>query len=282
MRAAAMHAYKRARLLRASLRPARDWRGVRILGYHRIADSPEPLSVSPRAFRHQMEALVASAATPIRLDRALELLRRPVEGRYVCVTFDDGYRDNLEQALPVLRELGIPATIYVPTRVIDGTASYTWYAEPPPALSWGEIDALVAEGLVDVQPHTRTHPRLPQVDEEQARDEIEGSKRDLEARGIAVTSFCYPAGVYGPRDVRLVREAGYPAAVTTEPGVNDAGGDLHTLHRTLVYWDDDARSFELKLRGALDRPPLLRAWLYRALAARDRRSRARSERSAAG
>jgi peptidoglycan/xylan/chitin deacetylase (PgdA/CDA1 family) len=264
-----MRGYQRARVWRAARRTPPDWQGVRILGYHRISDDPGTLSVRPSSFTAQMEAVLASGATPISVLRAIELLRAgPVTGRYVCVTFDDGYRDNLENAVPVLRELGIPATIYVPTRVIDGEATYYWFPEPPPALSWDECDALVAEATVDVQSHTRTHPRLPQVDDEQAREEIVGSKADLEARGYAATTFCYPVGLYGERELRLVREAGYAAAVTTLQGVNRGDGDLHALRRTLVYWEDGPREFSLKLSGALDEPPLLRVVLYDMLARR--------------
>jgi peptidoglycan/xylan/chitin deacetylase (PgdA/CDA1 family) len=267
----AMRAHRSARIWRARRKAPCDWNGVRILGYHRICDDPHPLSVAPDAFRAQMEALAASDATPISVPDAVALLRDgPVEGRYVCITFDDGYRDNLEAAVPVLRELGIPATIYVPTHVIDGPATFYWYDDPPPALSWAQCDALVAEGLVEVQAHTRTHPWLPQVDEERAREEIEGSRADLEARGYAVTSFCYPGGLFGPRDVQLVRDAGYAAAMTTAHGVNDGTGDPFTLRRTLIYWEDGPREFELKLAGALDDASVLRSLLGGVLARRMR------------
>jgi peptidoglycan/xylan/chitin deacetylase (PgdA/CDA1 family) len=230
--------------------------------------------VSPESFREQMQAVVASGASPISLTRALELLRAgPVDGRYVCVTFDDGYLDNLEQAAPVLRELRIPATIFVATAVIDGTASFYWFDEPPPALSWAQCDALVEEGLVEIQPHTRTHPWLPQVSREQAEDEIAGSRADLEARGYPVATFCYPGGLYGERELELVRAAGYDAAVTTAPGVNAGGGDLHELRRTLIFWEDGPREFALKLSGALDAPPALRALFYR-IRSRPRRATA--------
>ena len=62
-----------------------------------------------------------------------------MHGRYVCVTFDDGYRDNLLAAAPVLSEYGIPATIYLPSRIIDGELPFHWYEDPPPALSWAEV-----------------------------------------------------------------------------------------------------------------------------------------------
>jgi peptidoglycan/xylan/chitin deacetylase (PgdA/CDA1 family) len=263
----AMRAYERARMLRARLGRAPDWSGIRILGYHRIADDGHDLSVHPQAFRRQMEHLREAGLRPVRLDRALDLLAEPVEGRWVCVTFDDGYRDNLDAAAPVLRDLEIPATIFVPTAIVDGTASYDWYGDPPPALSWEQIAQLEAEGLIDFQSHTLTHPRLPHVDDARAREEIAGSKRELEARlGREVTSLCYPAGLWGERDARLVREAGYRAGVTTDPGVNPGARPMDRLRRTMVYWGDGPFEFEAKVAGRLDRPPLLRSLLYRRLA----------------
>jgi peptidoglycan/xylan/chitin deacetylase (PgdA/CDA1 family) len=78
-----------------------------------------------------------------------------------------------------------------------------------------------------------------------------------------VTTFCYPGGLYGDRDARLVREAGYRAAFTTHPGVNDGSEPPERLKRTLVYWEDSDSDFRAKLDGLLDAPPALRAWLYR-------------------
>ncbi|MGZ4317713.1 MAG: polysaccharide deacetylase family protein [Gaiellaceae bacterium] len=262
-----MRIHRRARLGWARRRcQADDWSGVRILGYHRVSDSPHDLSVSPAAFRRQMEHVRASSAAPIGLEQAFDLLGSEVPGRYVCVTLDDGYRDNLENAVPVLRELEIPATIFVPTAVIDGEATYDWFEDPPPALTWEEIDGIVSEGLVDVQAHSRTHRRLPALADDQARLEIVGAKLDLERHvPYPVTSFCFPAGLYGAREVALVQEAGYRAGLTTDPGVNRGGAPLETLKRTLIYWDDEPEGFDAKYAGLLDKPPLLRALLYRGL-----------------
>lgn len=263
----AIRAYERGRMLRARLGRDPNWSGIRILGYHRIADDGHDLSVHPSAFRRQMEHLRDSGLPPVRLDRALDRLAAPVDGRWVCVTFDDAYRDNLEAAVPVLRELEIPATIFVPTAIVDGSADYDWYDNPPPALSWEQILQLEGEGLVDFQSHTLTHPRLPRVDDTRAREEIAGSKRALEARlGREVTSLCYPAGLWGERDARLVREAGYRAGVTTEPGVNPGAQPMDRLRRTMVYWGDGPFEFAAKVAGRLDRPPALRSLLYRRLA----------------
>jgi peptidoglycan/xylan/chitin deacetylase (PgdA/CDA1 family) len=258
----AARAYQRARIVRARVLPP-TWSGVRILGYHRIAEAGDSLSVAPADFRAQMRALSESGATAVRLDDALELLRGPVRGRYVCVTFDDGYRDNLIAAAPVLGEFGIPATIYLPSRIIDGALPFHWYENPPPALSWDEVGELVGGGLVDVQSHTLTHPLLPQVDAARSREEIVASKREIEQHvSYALTSFCYPAGLYGPREVEFVREAGYAAAVTTNPGVNAGAGDPLQLRRTLIYGADDLATFRAKLGGALDSETVLRRALH--------------------
>ena len=245
------------RRLRGSL-PAQ--RGVRILCYHRISGDRDVLAVSPDAFRRQMEAIRASGARALRLDGALGLLARPVEDFHVCITFDDGYQDALDVALPILREFEMPATVYLPTAMIDGVAPYDWYGErpAPAALDWDGVRELIADGFVDVQAHTRTHPRLTALDEASARWELATSKADIEQRlGVAVTSVCYPAGLYGPRDARLARELGYRAAVTCRPGLNDAGTDPMELRRNLIAPRDDIRRFRAKLGGLLDAPSRL-------------------------
>jgi peptidoglycan/xylan/chitin deacetylase (PgdA/CDA1 family) len=228
--------------------------GVRILGYHRICDADDELAVSPGRFRDEMRALIASGAQTVRLADALDLLSRPVSGRFACVTFDDGYRDNLDEALPVLRDLKIPATIFVPTRVIDGVETFRWYANPPPSLTWRDIERLQNEGVIDFQSHSRSHPKLPLLDDASARAEIFGSRTDLEARlGRPVTLFCYPSGLYGDREINFVEGAGYRAAVTTRPGINPGGTPLTALRRSMISHDDDLTRFVATLEGMFDR-----------------------------
>jgi peptidoglycan/xylan/chitin deacetylase (PgdA/CDA1 family) len=266
---AALRAQRTTARLRAELRRADRWTGVRVFGYHRVADDPgDMLAVSPAAFAAQMEAVVESGATPIRLEDALDLLAEPVDGRYAAVTFDDGYRDVAENAEPVLRRLGIPATVFVTSGVPSGEARYFWYDDPPPALGWDEIAELADGGVVDFQSHTCTHPWLPRLSDERARDEIVRSKVELEERlGRPVTTLAYPAGLYGEREEALVREAGYRAGVTTDPGVNRGGSAPLRITRTLVFGDDGEDDFAAKLRGVFDRPSIFRRYFYRRRAA---------------
>lgn len=256
----AVDGYQRARTAWSGLNhaPAQQ-QGVRILGYHRVADDGDVMAVSPDDFRRQMEAVLASGARVVRLDAALELLKNPLDRLYVCVTFDDGYRDTLDHAAPILGDLGIPATVFLPTAFVDGRMTYHWYrGVPPPALDWDGVAELVADGTIDVQSHSRTHPRLPVLDESRAFDELVRSREDIERRvGKPVSIFCYPAGLYGTRETRLVLKAGYRSAVTCRPGINQIGADPTQLRRILVAWSDDLKRFEAKLAGRLDRPSRL-------------------------
>jgi peptidoglycan/xylan/chitin deacetylase (PgdA/CDA1 family) len=97
--------------------------------YHRIVDAaldPNGLAVSPGRFRLQMEALVERAA-PVTLQRLAQGETRGAdEGPAVAVTFDDGYRDNLTVAAPILERLGVPATFFVPSGAVGRTTGYWW------------------------------------------------------------------------------------------------------------------------------------------------------------
>jgi peptidoglycan/xylan/chitin deacetylase (PgdA/CDA1 family) len=225
--------------------------------------------VRPTDFRRQLETILAAGLEVVRLAEAIPALSQADDARRVAITFDDSYGDFPDHALPVLRELELPATIFVPTALVG--EKLDWYPDSPRALTWDELEALATEGLVDLQSHSRTHPWLPRVDDRQARDEISGSKHELEARlSSEVTSFCYPAGLYGDRELRLVREAGYRGAVGTDPGVNRSDAPVYALKRTLIFWGDSSRVFAAKLAGLLDRPSWGRALVQRHRAGRRR------------
>ena len=140
-----------------------------ILMYHSIDDRPDHFnSVAPDTFARQMSYLSAQKLNVFQLS---ELVRRlceklPLRGS-VVITFDDGYRNNLTNALPVLRQHGFPATIFVVTDLIDKTDE-----NGLERLSRQELQALEASGLVDIEPHTKTHPRLAGIDTDIARGEI--------------------------------------------------------------------------------------------------------------
>src|SRR5262245_28127722 len=240
-------------------RPSRP--GLRILFYHRVADAPDPLAIAPRRFAGQMDLLSTQGYRVIDVaDAAGRLARGEREDKVVALSFDDGYEDVAENALPVLERHGFRATVFVATGVIDGSATFSWYRSQPPVLSWPEIVALDRASALSFEAHTITHPDLRAVDSGRAEREIAGSKAALEDRlGRPVTAFCYPAGLYGERERRLVEAAGYRAATTCEPGANAPRCDPLTLRRIAVDRNDRLSDFDAKLRGAHDRGSFLRA-----------------------
>jgi peptidoglycan/xylan/chitin deacetylase (PgdA/CDA1 family) len=241
-----------------------DSSGLRILFYHRVSDDDDPLAVSPRRFRQQMDLLAAEGFQVVGLTEAVALLETgEPPPRTIALNFDDGFRDVGENALPVLELLGFRATVFVPTGVIDGTASFPWYSEQPALMDWEEIVELDRAGTLRFEAHSVTHPNLLLLTDEESRREIWGSKDDLEARlGRPVEAFCYPAGLFGERELRFVAEGGYRLAVSCEPGVNVPGTDRLALRRRQIDPRDRRLDFRAKVGGGHDSPLPLRG-LYR-------------------
>ena len=218
----------------------------------------------PERFREQMTWLAGAGWTAVGVGEIARLLAAGrLPERTIGLSFDDGYKDVAENAVPVLEEHRFSASMYVSTGVVDGRASFAWYDAQPALLSWGDIRDLDRHGTLLFGAHTVTHPDLRALPEAHARTEIADSKRELEEQlGREVETFCYPSGFFGKRERRLVAEAGFSAAVTTEPGVNRPGDDPLTLRRIQVDRDDALLAFEAKVSGAFDRP-LVGRGLYR-------------------
>jgi peptidoglycan/xylan/chitin deacetylase (PgdA/CDA1 family) len=156
--------------------------------------------------------------------------------RIACVTFDDGYRDNFTAGYPVLRDLGIPATVYVVTAHI-GAEGQTWdeAADKTPfaLLSWEQIYELREAGW-EIGSHAHEHVHLTRHDAAYQRRTIGTSKALLEERlGERVRSFAYPFGDFDGSVAGLVKEAGFDSAVTAAAGVN-LGATLDPLRLARV------------------------------------------------
>lgn len=264
LKAALTRGRSAAWLARTRGRP--DESGLRVLLYHRVADDRDPLAIGPTRFREQMEFLAAAGYRVTDLMGALALLdREAAPPRTVALTFDDGFADVGDHALPILADLGFRATVFVTTGVTDGRRSFGWYAHQPPVLGWDDVVALDRDGTLRFEAHTVSHPSLLALDTAHARAEIVDSRAELEARlGRPVLAFAYPAGLYGERERRLVADAGYAAAVSCEPGVNLPDTDRFALHRRQIDASDGLIDFRAKIGGGHDTPLPLRR-MYRRL-----------------
>jgi peptidoglycan/xylan/chitin deacetylase (PgdA/CDA1 family) len=164
---------------------------------------------------------------------------RPVDGRYFHLSFDDGFRNNFTNALPILRKHAVPAMFFVPSGLIgadwDRTRDYclnvTHYRAVIEMMGWNDLEAILDAGY-EVGSHTRTHARFSAIssDREHLEDEIRGSKHDLESRLRYRCRFIsWPYGRVTDADnssVDFTREAGYEACFgafrgTVRPGTTD-------------------------------------------------------------
>ncbi|HZV75183.1 MAG TPA: polysaccharide deacetylase family protein [Conexibacter sp.] len=222
----------------AATGPARDLgapgppRPVPILMYHVVSDpfpnSPYPDLYVPRAqFADQMRALKRAGYTAVTLQEAWDSWHAngPLPRRAVVVSFDDGYRSHITNAMPVLRVLGWPGVLNLELNNIRSDYG----------LTAPQVRQLIAVGW-EVDSHTITHPDLTTVDAARLQHEIADSRAELKRRfGIPVNFFCYPAGRYDAAAIAAVQRAGYLAATTTEPGLaQPAQADRFTLHRVRV------------------------------------------------
>lgn len=264
---AAKSVYTRARSVWWQARPGGRAKrpGLRILAYHRVAPGRDELAVSPKRFQEQMQYLAVAGYCVVGAGEAAASLNAPNRDQVVGLTFDDAYLDVSEHAVPVLERLGFRATIFVPTGAVSGTHPFSWYDQPPPLLDWPMIRDLDRRSTVDFGAHTISHANLLAVDDARAASEIAGSKRMLEERiGHQVEAFCYPAGLFGDRERRLVRESGFQVAVGMEPGANGPDSDRLSLRRIGIGPRDRLLDFRAKLTGGHDDPPPLRS-TYRRL-----------------
>jgi peptidoglycan/xylan/chitin deacetylase (PgdA/CDA1 family) len=212
--------------------PVRRAVRVPILMYHLVGpDGPtdppitRALTVSARVFAAQMEWLqhVGFHAVSMRqLYDALEL-GGTLPSHPVAITFDDGYRDVLWYAAPLLHRLHMAATAFVITGRIDGP--------DPSFLTWPELDRLEALGVA-IGSHTVHHLELTRLSIAQAQYELGASRRALQTRlHRPVRWFAYPAGRFDLQAEELVRRAGYLLALTTVPGSLQSGAQPYALRR---------------------------------------------------
>jgi peptidoglycan/xylan/chitin deacetylase (PgdA/CDA1 family) len=237
-----------------------DSTGLRILFYHRVADDRDELAVRPRSFAQQMDYLASQLYNVVDVVEAVDLLRHgSLRPRTIGLSFDDGYLDVAEHALPILAGHGFRATVFVAPAVVDGAASIDDYPTQPTVLDWDDIAELDQDGTLRFEAHSLTHPNLTALDDHVAKHEIEGSKSALEAHlGRPVEAFAYPSGLFGERERRLADEAGYRMALSCEPGVNGPETDRFALRRRQIDARDSLLDFRAKLGGGHDTPPPLR------------------------
>jgi peptidoglycan/xylan/chitin deacetylase (PgdA/CDA1 family) len=244
--------------------------------YHRLTagSDPHPYSLAADRFRAQLALLRAlgyRSVSPGEIARAVRS-GAPLPRRAVSITFDDGYRDTLTVALPILRQFGFTAVCYVVQDRVGGISDWT---TPAPLMNWSEVEEWLRAGM-DIGSHSRTHRDLTSLGAAELRHEVESSRALLEDRlGRPMSSFAYPFNRFGPRELDTVAAAGYECAC--------AGPEIYDSMFALTRVRADGDSLTWFLARLLPMYPELRH-LYRGVtggsAHDDRAGDSRTARSA--
>jgi peptidoglycan/xylan/chitin deacetylase (PgdA/CDA1 family) len=213
-----------------------------VLTYHRVIPEkptketdPNRIAVSADQFRAQLRWLRRFGFRTLALDRYVELLYAgaPVPGRHFAITFDDGYRDNLTLALPILQEFGFTATIFMVADEIGGLNR--WDDGREALLTAEELRQLRRAGIT-IGAHTCRHVHLPKVPRDEAQKEIGNSKRQIEdALQEPIFLFAYPYGESDRETEQMVAAAGFRAAFSTDRAPADHQTDFYRLRRAVVF-----------------------------------------------
>lgn len=227
---------------------AQGYQTVPILCYHRFANRPSKLAVTPAAFAAQMEYLARNHYHVISLDELKRFLdgREALPRRSVAITIDDGYRSTFEVAFPVLKKHGFPATVFL----------YTDFVGAADAMTWTQMQELSRSELIEIQPHSKTHSNLvlrqPQETEAQYREriqkEVDVPTASIEARlNTRGDNFAYPYGDTNEIVVEALKHRGLALGLTVTPGGNGFFANPYMLRRTMIFGEDDIGTFASKL-----------------------------------
>lgn len=243
---------------------------TRILAFH---------TVNPKYFEKQMKYLIKNYNV-VPLSQVFSKNKKKV-----VLTFDDGYKNNLKYAYPVLKKYNIPATLFITKKFIDKN-TFSWWdrleysgkredlgylkheqpdeiekevfeltgskeADHKPSkydfMSWKDIKKI--KDVFEIGNHTLTHPILTNISLKEAKKEILESKKKIEKKlGKKITSFAYPNGNYNENLMKIVEKSGCKYAVTYSKGKNTLMKRF-CLHRRGINVKDDLAIFATKVAG---------------------------------
>ena len=250
---------------------------ARILLYHRVAEAgrdPHLLCVSPDNFRAQIKFLKENYKIIPLVKLVHDIRAGKVQRNSIVITFDDGYADNLYNALPVLEEYNAPATVFLVASYIDSNRPFYWDLPDRPAspelqrgeqagenspqegrgrpMTLDEAKQLSNSRLIEIGGHTMTHPNLGKLAENEQFEELDNSKKILEKMlDLPLLSFAYPFGddkSFSDKTISLVKRSGYHYACSNihERATNKS--DIYALPRFVVR-DWTLKEFKRRLES---------------------------------
>jgi len=231
---------------------------IPILMYHQVTPRPHPslrkYAVTPRAFGAQMSWLTLAGYVPTTLDKLLAYRSGhcPLPSRPIVITFDDGFQDCFEHAVPILQARGFTAIFYLVAGLVGKTSRWLLPERGVelPLMDWTAARRLEAGGF-QCGSHTMSHPRLADLSPEGCREELLESRRLLEDHlGHEVRHLAYPFGSFNEKARVLVAETGYRSACSVRIGLSPPEDDVLALHRVPINGQDSLLDFICRLHTA--------------------------------
>jgi peptidoglycan/xylan/chitin deacetylase (PgdA/CDA1 family) len=226
-----------------------------VLMLHHVEPAPlDPPPLHPNSYltREDFAGLLDDlAAQGYRTLTLAEAMQEKPPRRSVVLTFDDGCRCFRDHALPELQARGMTATLFVVSRELGGTNRWDREAgeRNEELLGAGDLLRLAAAGI-EIGSHGRHHRDLPACSDAELREELAGSRADLEALlGAPVLTFCYPFGHVDARSREAARAAGYQAAVSIHAQPGARPGDPWSLPRMIINPGESRFERRLKAGG---------------------------------
>lgn len=215
---------------------------IPVLNYHSIGKEPDnSLVLDPDKFAKQMEYLSAEGYTPLTLSDFTQMLekKKMPPAKPVLLTFDDGYADNYQLAMPVLKKYGFHAALFMSPGLV-GQEGY---------LNWEQVKEMHEAGW-DIEPHGLTHSNLAMLKEAEQRYEITEARRQIEERlGVKADIFCYPYGQYNKTTLAILKREGFRYAFTIKQGRATSSQPPLELKRIYVNGKDSLAEWIRKLSG---------------------------------
>lgn len=202
-----------------------------ILNFHRVTPDPVPAALAPythtpEQFDAQLQYCARNGFYGVTLDdwQAQTARWRGMPGRALAITFDDGYVDFLEHALPILEKYGFPVTVFLVTDLVGKTAQWdARYGPPAPLMSWTQIKEAADKGA-QFGSHTASHPLLTTLTPREVADQAYRSRSEIEQNlGQRVESVAYPYGDFNEIGGRIFEDNGYTLGL-------DTSGDPAEIH----------------------------------------------------
>lgn len=202
------------------------WMLHRVVEQRSVKPGQRDLEVTPAWLEQKINDYRAKGWKFVSIDKL------PKNGKWVCITFDDGYRDNYTLAYPLLKQLDVPFAVYVSTGFLDNHNEMWWYHGQQLAMSTDELKTLDTDSLCTIGAHTVNHLKLDSLSVEQQIAEIKNSKDELEQLlGHPIRHLSFPHGAYNDDTIAICQGLGFQTVAKSWGGPLRRGASRRVLNR---------------------------------------------------